>query len=263
MVNITTKEQRGEQMISYAPVIKNKNKYYETIIDNIRLMIVHGELQRGEKIPSERELADLFNVSRVPVREALKILEYMGVLENLSGDGLYVRDMNLNDLIEKLDFSFTVTTKTILDLFEVRVSLESTACYHAALRRTNEDIQLMQKTIDEMRNARKNSDCTEKDIQDIRTTSHNFHIAVVKASKNSVLSSVYENLFELLDISKQYTIKTSGSNFDSLLAHEVILEKIIQQDSDGARERMMEHLSTACEKLIDNLNEHGILTNKI
>ena len=54
-------------------------RFYEYVIDNIRQMIADGELEAGQKLPSERELAEKFNVSRVPIREALKILEYMGV----------------------------------------------------------------------------------------------------------------------------------------------------------------------------------------
>ena len=57
-------------------------RYYEYVIDNIKGMIIRGELKQGEKIPSERELAERFNVSRVPIREALKILEYMGILDS-------------------------------------------------------------------------------------------------------------------------------------------------------------------------------------
>ena len=67
-------------------------RFYEYVIDNIRQMIADGELQAGQKLPSERELAEKFNVSRVPIREALKILEYMGVLDSSPGDGTYVKN---------------------------------------------------------------------------------------------------------------------------------------------------------------------------
>ena len=67
-------------------------RFYEYVIDNIRQMIADGELQAGQKLPSERELAEKFNVSRVPIREALMILEYMGVLDSSPGDGTYVKN---------------------------------------------------------------------------------------------------------------------------------------------------------------------------
>ena len=70
-------------------------RFYEYVIENIRQMIANGELQAGQKLPSERELAEKFNVSRVPIREALKILEYMGVLDSSPGDGTYLKNISV------------------------------------------------------------------------------------------------------------------------------------------------------------------------
>ena len=82
-------------------------RFYEYVIDNIRQMIADGELQAGQKLPSERELAEKFNVSRVPIREALKILEYMGVLDSSPGDGTYVKNTSAQSLVSKMDFPST------------------------------------------------------------------------------------------------------------------------------------------------------------
>lgn len=245
-------------MSIYTPIEKSKSNYYEIIINNLRDALVNGQLKYGEKIPSERELADRFNVSRVPVREALKILEYMGMLENIPGDGLYLKNICVGDLIKKLDFAFILKSQTILDLFEARISIESSACFYAAQRRTEEDIAVLKNTIEEMRSAKKLSKGTQSDLEKIRRASHQFHINIIKAAKNSVLTSIYKNLFRLLDISKHYTLntKTTESNtFDTILAHEAILNKIILSDSEGARDSMTEHLEAAREKLIITLIE--------
>ena len=101
--------------------------FYEYVIDNIRQMIADGELQAGQKLPSERELAEKFNVSRVPIREALKILEYMGVLDSSPGDGTYVKNTSAQSLVSKMDFSFDATADTIRDLLELRIVLETFA----------------------------------------------------------------------------------------------------------------------------------------
>ena len=79
-------------------------RFYEYVIDNIRQMIADGELKAGQKLPSERELAEKFNVSRVPIREALKILEYMGVLDSSPGDGTYVKNTSAQSLVSKMNF---------------------------------------------------------------------------------------------------------------------------------------------------------------
>lgn len=78
-------------------------------------MITRGELKCGERIPSERDLAARFNVSRVPIREALKILEYMGVLDSSRGDGTYVKNIVVEDLIGRLDFPITATADTLME----------------------------------------------------------------------------------------------------------------------------------------------------
>ena len=186
-------------------------RFYEYVIDNIRQMIADGELQAGQKLPSERELAEKFNVSRVPIREALKILEYMGVLDSSPGDGTYVKNTSAQSLVSKMNFSFDATADTIRDLLELRIVLETFAAYHAAQRRTDEDIASIQKLLRDMREAKKVNDGTEESVQNLRKLSHGFHQALVRAAHNAVLSSVYEYLYELLDISRQFTSTTAAS----------------------------------------------------
>ena len=72
----------------------SSNKYYETILDWFKSQIMSGELKEGDTIPSERELATRFGVSRVPVREALRILEYIGIVSN-TADGMTVQKVDI------------------------------------------------------------------------------------------------------------------------------------------------------------------------
>ena len=150
-------------------------RYYEYVIDNIKGMIIRGELKQGEKIPSERELAERFNVSRVPIREALKILEYMGILDSTQGDGTYVRNFTVPDLIERMNFAVIGTADTIMDLLELRINLECFAAYHAALRRTDGDIAQFRKALLDMREAKRDSTLDEETITRLRQLSHRFH----------------------------------------------------------------------------------------
>lgn len=234
---------------------KDGGRYYEYVIESIKGMITRGELKCGERIPSERELAARFNVSRVPIREALKILEYMGVLDSSRGDGTYVRNITVEDIVGKLDFPITATADTLMDLLELRISLETFAAYYAARRRTDEDIAALGQAIQDMRNAKRVPDMDSDSVQRLREISHAFHRLLVRAAHNSVLSSVYENLYELLDVSRQFTTSSSGISYNSILAHEAIFNKIIQQDADGARETMEEHLSDVRINLSGRLAE--------
>ena len=242
------------------PLVRAKEKesggrYYEYVIDNIKGMMIRGELKQGEKIPSERELAERFNVSRVPIREALKILEYMGILDSTQGDGTYVRNYTASDLIERMSFAVTGTAEMIMDLLELRIDLECFAAYHAALRRTDEDLAQFRKALLDMREAKQDSALDQETISRLRQLSHQFHRCLVQAAHNAVLTSVYENLYELLDISRQFTIDTSGISYDSILAHEAIFNYIIQRDAEGARQSIREHLSDVRVKLNATLAE--------
>ncbi len=225
-------------------------RYYEYVIENIKEMISSGELKCGDKIPSERELAEKFNVSRVPIREALKILEYMGILDSSQGDGTYVRSITTEDIISKMGFAVNATAGAIADLLEVRINLETFAAYHAAHRRTSEDIHELQQLMLEMREAKKKPGIqSEEDIHRQRRLSYQFHAAMVRAAHNSILTSIYENLFELLEISRQFTINESGISYNSILAHEAILNQIIQRDGESARESVAGHLADLKAKL--------------
>lgn len=235
----------------YTPIEKqDDNRYYEAIIDKLKSVIINGHLKCGDKLPSERDLAEKLHVSRVPVREALKVLEYIGILES-RGNGMYVRNADVSELIDKVNFALTATPKTMADLLELRISLESTAAYYAAMRRTDEDIESLRESLDTMRRLMQPKERSEGHIRAMRQQSHAFHFHLVQAAKNPVLTSVYKNLYELLDVSRRITIDTSGISYNSILAHEAIFQRVIEGDCDGAREFMLEHLKATSEKILD------------
>jgi len=110
-------------------------------------MIIEGKIKVGDKLPSERELAEMFQVSRVPVREALKVMEFMEVIQYVPGDGIYLKSININDLISKIDFMIETSTDIISDLFEARQAIELKAVELAAIKRTDADLLAMEKYI--------------------------------------------------------------------------------------------------------------------
>jgi len=83
----------------------------------------------------------MFSVSRVPAREALKILEFVGIIENVSGKGMYFRNISLKQLSDKIDFAIKTGGDNIKNLFETRALLETKAACYAASRRTEEDFK--------------------------------------------------------------------------------------------------------------------------
>ena len=216
-------------------------RFYEYVIDNIRQMIADGELQAGQKLPSERELAEKFNVSRVPIRERSRSWSIWGCWTAARRRHLCEEHLRAEPG-QQDEFLLRRHGGHHPDLLELRIVLETFAAYHAAQRRTDEDIASIQKLLRDMREAKKVNDGTEESVQNLRKLSHGFHQALVRAAHNAVLSSVYEYLYELLDISRQFTINNSGISYSSIVAHEALFSKVIEGDAEGARQCMEEHM---------------------
>ena len=209
-------------------VSKTGNKYYEVILGWFRQQILSGQMKEGDTIPSERELAAQFGVSRVPVREALRILEYIGIISN-GADGM---------IIQRVD---------VQNLFEVRIFLESAAAYYAALRHTDEDIEQIRNAITAMSAA---IDDPDADSEAFTRSSHAFHLRVIAAAKNPVLENLYRSLYDLLEISKQYTMRPESVSDSTLMDHEAILYKIESGNADDASKYMKFHLSRALKRVM-------------
>lgn len=239
---------------------KEPTRMYEFILQNIKEMIDQHVILPGERLPSERELAERFNVSRVPVREAIKILEYTGMIESRQGDGMYLRESAVADnLSMPIDFQVQLTSDVMIDLFEMRMLLESKACYYAAQRRTKQDILTLKAAIASVEPflashyEGDHSDSPEEPFDEPRKISHQFHTAIIDAAHNTVLSNIYRSLFELLGVSKQLTINTIAHTYNNVLVHRYILDRIIARDSAGAEQAMFQHLTDAKELFLKTL----------
>ena len=223
----------------------SSERYYEYVIDQIKAMIVRGDLKCGDKLPSERELALKFKVSRVPIREAIKILEYTGVLDCSQGSGTYVKNLPADELLIKTSTSSTVTRHTVEQFLEVRIELEGFAAYLAAQNRTQEDLDAMRNTLEEVKDMRARVNRGEEDLMtDLREKSQDIHYQIILAAHNEVLKGIYDNLHNLLEVSRQMTVHSGGQvSNNSILAHQAIFYKIEQGDAKGARELMALHLT--------------------
>lgn len=226
----------------YQPIERAKEartiRLYEIIVERIKTMILEDHLKAGDKLPSERELAEMFQVSRVPVREALKILEFMGIVQIIPGDGLYLKSININQLLAKIDFMIEANNDIIDDLFTVREALEMKAIELAAINRTENDLLIMNNIIKEMENALGNgNDCLEQ--------ASSFHSAIYKASKNKIIMQLNELMSNLINISREKSLQKCGNASVALAFHKRILDRINVQDIDGAKSAMLEHLKNA------------------
>jgi len=228
-------------------------KISEEIIDQIKALISGGELKPGQRIPSERELASLLGVSRPSVREAIMVLDGMGILESRQGGGTFVRSMAESALVDPLTSMVENNPRLLFDLAEVRMGLESWSVYLAAQRATQEEIAGMRLHMAEMeRQAASGGWDADVDAR--------FHYAITAASHNTLQVHVLDTIHNLFHTTIQVALmefyRKEGYVELLLSQHRAILEAIERRDAEGARKAMMEHLSMVKEKMLQ-LREQG------
>lgn len=221
--------------------IKN-TKIYTNIVEQIKKMIVDGELTPGERLPSERELAESLTVSRTSVREALRILESMDLIECRSGDGNFVAEVTMDSLAKSIAWRIPLIRGTVTELFEVRKIIEPGIVRIAAERANDEDIKKMQKILNKQKKLVEKG----KSIFDL---DNEFHYAIAEASKNTVIMKMIDMIITLQKETKGSKIEVGERPRHSLQSHSNIFSYLKIKDKERARKAMLTHLTTV-EKLI-------------
>ena len=172
--------------------MENKtNRAYEVVIEAIKKKIKNGEIKKGEKLRPEREIAEDLGVSRASVREAIRALDVIGLIESRQGAGNYIKETFEESLIQPLSVMFLLEQNDFTEINEFRSILESQAAVLAAERIDEKDVKKLQELIDEMS---KTSD-EEKNVK----IDKELHYIIDNASKNRVISSILAVISELID----------------------------------------------------------------
>ena len=133
---------------TFSPLQKQQT-VAEAISAEILDLLRQKELRPGDKLPPERELAEMLGVSRPSLREALRALSIMKVVEVRQGDGTYVSALKPEELVEHLEFVFMLDDSTLLQLFEARKIVETGNVFLAAQRITEEELAALQQCLEE------------------------------------------------------------------------------------------------------------------
>lgn len=213
-----------------------KSKTYQIVLEQIRALIISGDILPGEKLPSERELSRKLNVSRASVRIALKLLEFMNLVEVRPGSGIFVAephsDQGLGGDFDRLGIS---QQHPILDLLETRKDIEPYMAALAAERATEKDILSMEAALADMESAvQKGAHWVNK--------ANIFHILIARATHNIILYRIALLLQDLMKESKEISLKQKSRAERSFREHLAILEAIKNHDTVSAREKMLLHL---------------------
>lgn len=210
------------------------------LIVRIKEMIATGTIAPGSKFPPERELAKAFGVNRASVRQALKVLEIMGVLSQHVGDGTYLSDSAETILNEPIDFLVLLDDLSQHELFETRLMIEPELTARAAERATVEDLSALRNAIFAMERS--------KTIQDRLNADLTFHEAIFRASGNRICHLLFKGIHRTLLLSMG-RLSDRVSMDQPLMFHRRIYAAIRARNAEEARLAMHEHIVDARDLL--------------
>ena len=231
--------------------IKTK-KIYEEIVEQIRQLMADGNLKAGDKLLSERELAERLQVSRASVREAIRSLELMAFVEIKPGEGTFVRSQNTNDIILPLAMFLAVEKSSFLEMFEIRRVLETATSSMAAERATEEEIEQIRVAYEKMEESISFRDSEKGEEYDTI-----FHYAIAEATHNGLLIRLYRTISEdfsrTISTARRYLFIDEQNPQIILDHHKKIYEAIRDHNPKKASEAMLEHLTFAEEEMSKKL----------
>jgi len=219
-----------------------KKRIYEDVVSQIHELIKDGRLKAGDQLPSERELAETFKVSRTSVREALRALETQGLMVTRTGMGTFVADLPTESLVELLAKLLIEAKDALADIFEMRKLIEPQIAALAAERASKSDIEGMREIL------KKQRDQISQGVMAVEADAE-FHFSIGQATQNQALQKLVSGLMELLSHSREESLQTPGRSEDSLASHERILSAIENHDRNSARKAMLNHI----EKVEQNI----------
>jgi len=234
------RKRADEQAFELGPI--KSTRIYEEIVRQVKQLIAEGRLKTGDRLPPERELAEKFVVSRTSVREALRALESLGLIEIRPGEGTFVRQVSVDALVGPLALMMTSQREAIGELFEARRVLEPAIAALAASRATPDEVQEMERILENQ--AREVAAGRTGLAEDAA-----FHTAVGAAAHNHAITRIVHAIMDLLTQSREESLNTPGRPTRSHQDHRRILQSIARRNSSAARQAMLDHL-VAVEALV-------------
>jgi GntR family transcriptional repressor for pyruvate dehydrogenase complex len=211
-----------------------KNKLFEEVATQLERLI-HEQLKPGDRLPAERELAQMFQVSRSSIRDAVRRLESVGLVEPRQGAGTIVREVSSSSVVSPLASVLRHKRKLVGELLEVRQMIEPALAARAATHSSPEAIVQMQDILRRQGEKVGRGELTvEEDAE--------FHYAIATAADNSVILKVLDVLMDLLRETRERSLQVQGRLKKSYAGHRRILAALKRRDPKAAEAAMRQHL---------------------
>jgi GntR family transcriptional regulator, transcriptional repressor for pyruvate dehydrogenase complex len=223
-----------------------KVRVSDSVVELIMSLIVEGKLQLGDQLPGERELVERLQVARASVREALRILEFQGVIEVQPGKGAFVVGDGIVDSDEEgVRRWFRDHASEVMEILEVRDALEGRAARLAAQRVSNEEIQKLQSIIHQAY-----EEMDRGDMDKLVNLDREFHRTVSNASQVLLLSQLIDMNIDAMISPRRSLMRLPERARRSWEDHQSIIDAIASKEPDAAEKAVAEHIARVRKEVI-------------
>ena len=220
-----------------------RNKVYEEVAKQIERLILK-KLNPGDKLPSERELAEMLGVSRSSIRDAIRGLELMGLVEPRQGAGTIVRATSADSLLNPFANALKHRREMVSELLDFRKMLEPPLAARAATHASNDELSEMDEILQRQESKQALGDAAVAEDAE-------FHYSIALASGNSVVLKVLDILMDLLRDTRERSLQVEGRPQKSLAGHRRILAAIKRHDAEAAKSAMRRHIEDVEEIVLE------------
>ena len=225
-----------------------KTRVAEEVADRIRALLLDGTFPPDQPLPSERHLAEQFGVSRGSIRDALRTLETIGLIETRHGQGTFPHELSVERLVAPLASVMSYRPDLQDELIDVRRMFEPAVARVAASRATEEDLADLQRVLDTQRQKLKTG-------QSAIAEDTAFHAILARATRNRVVMNIMATLNDLLVESRTHSLQQRGRPARSIDGHEAVVAALRRKDADAAAQAMYNHISQIAD--LQQHSQHG------
>lgn len=234
-----------------AGIIEKKN-YSEQVFDHLFNEIKSGRMKPGDRLPNERDLSQDLGVSRPSLREALRAMTQLGLVTTRHGGGTYINNYDDVYLMSILQFISVISDDLLVDLIQVRKTLEAEATRLAAVNATDEDLQKIEAVAQERAAlCLRYQDDLKPVREDLNTLDYEFHKQIAEASKNKVITAFITSIHATFTEHQNRVAAKAGIAQSVNEKHIDIVNALKKRDADLARKTMYEHLQMVEDTLSD------------
>jgi len=221
-----------------------KQNIYEIAMLQIKQYIKDSELKPGDKLMSEQEISKSLGISRNTVREALKTMQGLGIIEIKPGDGMFLRPFNFDAILDNLSYSLVIDKPEIQELLDARKALEFYFIKDAIQKSKPETISKLNEIIKEM---------YERVSRGIKITDldEKFHMTLYEGVENKVLLKLIYVFWKVMNLISDQSIGKETDLQGDYLSHKKIVEHIVDRNVEKARDAIKEHF-LSIEKRLKN-----------